>query len=139
MTPEALAAKLDPARLKATHETLLNQMLAVAEANVKRVTPVKKGALRRSITSRVEQPGVRGVVGTNLNYAKIVHEGSRPHLITPKSAKALYWKGARYPVRKVRHPGTRGTPFLVMGLDMSRNEFEQLAAAAGAGFFSGVS
>lgn len=54
----------------------------------------------------------KATVGTNLSYAKPVHDGSPPHIIRARRGKALYWKGARHPVRSVRHPGTKGTKFL---------------------------
>lgn len=31
---------------------------------------------------------------------------SSPHRIVPKTKKALYWKGAKHPVRSVNHPGS---------------------------------
>lgn len=43
-----------------------------------------------------------------VEYGEILEEGSKPHIITPKNGKALYWKGAAHPVRKVNHPGTKG-------------------------------
>jgi hypothetical protein len=73
---------------------------------------VKTGTLRRSHARKVEAGGNRGIVGTNLKYARPLHEGYGPHVIRPKTAKALYWKGARHPVKRVRHPGWRGDPWL---------------------------
>ncbi|NME95358.1 hypothetical protein HF847_05040 [Clostridium cochlearium] len=43
-----------------------------------------------------------------VDYGAILEEGSKPHVITPKNGKALYWKGATHPVKKVNHPGTKG-------------------------------
>ncbi|ASN68286.1 putative tail component protein [uncultured Caudovirales phage] len=43
-----------------------------------------------------------------VDYGGILEEGSKPHIITPKNSKALYWKGAAHPVRRVNHPGTKG-------------------------------
>lgn len=47
-------------------------------------------------------------VAHGVDYGEILEEGSKPHVITPKNAKALYWKGATNPVKKVNHPGTKG-------------------------------
>ena len=41
-----------------------------------------------------------------------VHQGTRAYMIFPKTKKALYWKGALHPVRKVNHPGIRANPFV---------------------------
>jgi len=62
----------------------------------------------------------RAIVGTNLKYARMVHDGTRPHVITARKAKALFWPGARHPVRSVRHPGTKARPFLTDALTAQR-------------------
>lgn len=55
----------------------------------------RTGTLRRSITAKVEQDAlrVRGIVGTNLEYAAIHEYGGVIHLpeIRPVTAKALHW------------------------------------------------
>ena len=76
--------------------------------------------LRRSITRRASADEV--VVGTNVVYAAIHQFGGKtpPRVIRPRTKKALYWPGARHPVRSVRHPGSRmpARPFLgVSGAD----------------------
>lgn len=43
-----------------------------------------------------------------VDYGGVLEEGSPAHIITPKNAKALYWKGAAHPVKRVNHPGTEG-------------------------------
>ena len=47
-------------------------------------------------------------------YGKYVHEGTKPHVIKPKSKKALYFvKGGNKNFAKViNHPGIKGEPFL---------------------------
>lgn len=90
----------------------MQRVVLAGEAIAKREAPVKTGHLRRTITSRVERGGDRGVIGTNAPHARPVHEGSRPHIIRPRRAKALYWRGAKYPVKMVRHPGNKANPFL---------------------------
>lgn len=90
---------------------------------MKRHTPVRKGTLRRSVTHRVEQGGNRGVIGTNLKYARAVNDGTPKHIIRPKKAKALYWKGALHPVKVVRHPGTKGVQFV----EKTRDELRPVA------------
>lgn len=44
----------------------------------------------------------------NVDYGGVLEEGSKPHVITPKNGKGLYWKGAEHPVKRVNHPGTKG-------------------------------
>lgn len=47
-------------------------------------------------------------------YAEMVNDGTRPHLIRPRRAKALrFTVGGRVVYAKVvHHPGTRPNPFL---------------------------
>lgn len=115
--------------------TKMRRVVLVGERFGKQEAPVKKGPLRRSITSRVERGGDRGVIGTNLNYARPVHDGSRPHIIKPTRAKALMWKGALHPMKSVRHPGNRPNPFLVRA---GRRLQSVAAAEFGRDMFRGV-
>lgn len=80
----------------------------------RQLCPVDTGRLRSSIQFRLggSIAGLFADVGTNVVYARLVHDGTRPHVIFPSSAKALFWKGAPHPVPRVNHPGTRGVPFL---------------------------
>lgn len=78
MTPEELARKFDQAgdQFLDIKIKLLKRMTITAEGNAKRVTPVLTGTLRRSITHRVESTGSHGVIGTNVEYARYVHDGT---------------------------------------------------------------
>lgn len=72
------------------------------------------GRLAASITSRAT--GNQAMVGTNVVYAAIHQFGGHtgPHTILPKNKKALFWPGARHPVKSVKHPGSDipARPFL---------------------------
>lgn len=56
--------------------------------------------------------------GTNVKYAAIHHFGgtTRPHEIFPVKAKALFWPGAKHPVKSVKHPGSKipARPFMMI-------------------------
>lgn len=84
---------------------------------IKRETPKKTGALRGSIRPSFSR--LRATIEPHKKYAIYVHEGTRPHEIRPKTKKALFWKGALHPVRRVQHPGTKGVPFMDIGLRKS--------------------
>jgi hypothetical protein len=137
ITPEQLAknirAHLAQERSSVNKPELMSKVVLTIEGNVKRVVPVRTGTLRRSITSRVEDGGNRGVVGTNVPYARPVHEGSKPHIIRPRRAKALRFQAGGETVfaKFVRHPGTRGQPFLAEGLRRSRATVDRLLQQAG--------
>lgn len=38
--------------------------------------------------------------------ARIIEQGTPPHIIEPRDKKALAWPGGKHPVRRVHHPGT---------------------------------
>lgn len=82
----------------------------------KQLCPKDTGRLSQSITWKITVSGLGldAIVGTNVEYAVYVHEGTRPHVIEGKPW--LYWKGAAHPVRRVNHPGTRAHRFLVDAL-----------------------
>lgn len=91
--------------------------------------PVDTGRLRASIKGQVQRTWTlrpQFVVGSNVDYAEMVHDGTRPHIIRPKRAHTLRRsrRGVVKPAlrfvvggevvyaRVVHHPGTRAKPFL---------------------------
>lgn len=67
-----VAGILNPAHLQGLQRDLMQRIVFVVEGSVKKVTPVRTGHLRRSVTGNVVS-AVQGVVGSNLIYAPIVH------------------------------------------------------------------
>ena len=66
---------------------------------------------------------------TNVEYALAVHDGSRPHQIFPKNAKALNVPGFGI-FKSVWHPGYVGYPFSVNAIqytELRLDEFVQMA------------
>ena len=51
-----------------------------------------------------------------------IEKGREPFVIVPKRAKALWWKGAAHPVRKVNHPGNPAFPFMRPAFDTKTKE-----------------
>lgn len=93
----------------------------------KELAPVDTGRLRASIDWRLlHDAGVPVArVGTNVAYARAVHNGTRPHIIErrgPMFNAAGRVRTLRFPAgrgakvyvfrRRVHHPGTTGRPFL---------------------------
>jgi phage gpG-like protein len=74
------------------------------------------GRLRNSIHAKVFSNQVQ--VGTNVVYAAIQHFGgsTAPHTIFAKPGSALFWPGAKHPVKKVNHPGSKipARPFMMI-------------------------
>ena len=53
----------------------------------------------------------------------MVEFGTRAHIIRPKSKKALYWKGAKRPVKQVSHPGSKAKPYLIPAFEDEKDKF----------------
>lgn len=93
---------------------------------------MRTGRLRSSI--RAEPPRIfslRGSVkvGSDLEYAAWVNDGTRPHVIRPRTKRYLKFQvgGRTVFARKVNHPGTKPRPFLDRAL-------REVAAARGYSF-----
>jgi hypothetical protein len=115
----------DPAFRNDLHRRMKGRVLPAA----KRFVGVDTGRLRANTR---EQSGVlssagpfsqvvsgwTGTQGGSRSYVMPHHDGSPPHIIRARRAKALRftWKGEVVFFRQVRHPGTRGTKFLTRAL-----------------------
>jgi len=113
--------RLDRAALNRTITNASRSELREAARQVvnraKVLAPVRTGRLRSSI--RAEPPRIfslRGsvTVGSDLEYAAMVNDGTRPHVIRPRNAKVLRFTvgGQVVFARVVNHPGTKARPFL---------------------------
>lgn len=101
----------------------VEQVLLETEFEAKRIAavgPYATGALARSIRRRnlvVRGDVVTGELGSNLDYARIVHDGAVPHLIVPRGPGyplRFYWRKVGHVVTpwSVNHPGQKGKKFL---------------------------
>jgi hypothetical protein len=93
----------------------LINITAYIEALAVKGAPKRTSNLANSGSSDVNADGTKGTITFSSPYAAFVHEGTGlygPHKtkIVPKDKKALFWAGARHPVRSVR--GMVGRPFL---------------------------
>lgn len=100
------------------------QTVAVQEA------PVDKGILRANIGPPVTTigGGATTKLTSHADYSRMVHDGTRPHVIRPSAKKALFWPGADHPTRKVNHPGTAANPYMKRALDKARAQIMQMYA-----------
>jgi hypothetical protein len=93
-----------------------NTILTLARAKV----GVRTGALRASLHMRHmrDSRGQQIWVGSKLNYALAHHEGTKPHVITPKSGKMLRFvsRGQVVYAHSVNHPGTKANRYLADSL-----------------------
>jgi HK97 gp10 family phage protein len=98
--------------------------------------PVQDGNLKQQITVKVDTKGVmQGEVISNANYSKAVEEGTKPHIIRARNKKVLAGAKRRAPGgwnnfsrdwaiygKKVKHPGTRGQPFMQPAFNVGRKD-----------------
>lgn len=81
----------------------------------------RTGNLTKSIDGRVvsfDHLGASGVLEATAKYASYVENGTRPHRIEARKAKALRWEdsdGGVHFARAVNHPGTKPAPFMGPG------------------------
>lgn len=106
--------------------TLLIEAKAVRYAPYARFAGGSRGGrkgtnLKQSGTSDISGSGFEtvGMVKFTALYAIYVHEGTgiygpkqRPYVVEARHKKALYWKGAPHPFKKVTIRGMRARPFL---------------------------
>jgi hypothetical protein len=83
---------------------------------------VDTGRLRSSISHELVQgpEGLVARIGSTVEYARFVEEGTGPHEIRPRTKQALFWPGAAHPVRVVHHPGSKAFPYLSTALQAAR-------------------
>ena len=95
---------------------------ASAKDNLTNNKSVDTGHLRQGIGNF--RRGMTVTVHTsNIKYAVMVEKGTKAHIIKPKDKKALYWKGARHPVKSVRHPGSKAKPYLIPAFEKEKDQF----------------
>jgi HK97 gp10 family phage protein len=93
---------------------MINLMASVEALAVKKA-PKKTSNLARSRTSSVSEDGYSGTISFTAPYAAYVHDGTgifgiHHTPIVPTKKKALYWPGAKHPMRSVK--GMKGNPFV---------------------------
>lgn len=97
-------------------------MTRFTRLDAQRTVPIRTGQLRGSVTSNVsrETTGAEGTVRYRADHAMAVHEGARPHVITPRNPGGVLVfsvGGRRIVTELVNHPGQRSNPWLYRALE----------------------
>lgn len=107
----------EPGGLVGNHIT---NLAAKTTALAKGQVGVETGALQSSINFTVKFGAgpVSARIGSSNNIALLHHEGTKPHIIKPKNAKALVFqsRGKIVYTKIVRHPGTKPNKYLTDSL-----------------------
>jgi hypothetical protein len=89
-----------------------------------RGAPWRSGRLAMSIVKQVD--GLSARVGPTVSYAKFVSEGTVPHQILPRTARALAFPGGDLGgvvfAKRVMHPGTRANPYVENAVAETRGQ-----------------
>jgi hypothetical protein len=111
---EAIRAKALPTMRRQFKSFMDDVFRASQGALSNRMLKTRTGHLKRSGFWELQGDGLTAEIGYTAKYARWLHEGTRPYLIEPKTAKALRFKVGKQVVfaKRVRHPGLRGWPFL---------------------------
>ncbi len=96
----------------------------LAKYTTKGIVPWKTGRLTQSFIASYGD--LMAMWRPTAKYAVFVHEGTAAHAIYPKNKQALYWPGAKHPVKKVNHPGSRANPFMPRILQNSQSDIDAL-------------
>ena len=94
----------------ALQEAILVVPEILASVTVPPIVPYRTGQLAQTFFSTVN--AFTATWGPTVNYAAAVEFGTKPHKIVPVNKKALFWQGAKHPVRSVNHPGSRANPYM---------------------------
>ena len=93
-----------------------------AKSNLTKNKSVDTGHLRRGISTDIKGLGAT-IHTSNIKYAPGVEYGTKAHIIRAKNKKALYWKGAKHPVKQVNHPGSKAKPYLIPAFEKEKDQF----------------
>ena len=97
--------------------------------NIRKEAPVDHGRLAGSFQlDQVDDLTYR--IWSGVEYALAVHEGTKPHVIEPKNKKALYWDGAKHPVKRVMHPGTQANPYADRAIEQAKGKQSEFISRA---------
>lgn len=120
-----LIAGLSAENMRSAMRAGMVNLVEDVEARAVKRAPVRTSNLVNAITNTIAPDGLmsRLFVTDAAPYAKYVHDGTGiygPHkqkiIILPKDKKALFWPGAKHPVKKVVQKGIKGNPFFKKAL-----------------------
>lgn len=111
----------------------MSKSVNVIKNTAQSLAPYKTGTLRRSIFTDIQNSGLTGIVAQDTDiavYGPMMEFGTKAHEILPVNKKALFWKGALNPYRRVNHPGTAPHPFMKPAFEQNVDRVTQFFADA---------
>lgn len=103
-------------------EKSMKDAVLFLEGESKRNCPAEKGTLRQSITNEVEikPDGVYGYVGSNLDYAPYVHQGTGIFALEGNGREEVPWTFQDAEGNWITTYGIPATPFIQNAIDANR-------------------
>lgn len=126
---QSLKKLASPETFNAALEKPLTDACLSVVADAKRNCPVEDGTLRNSITYSVEEEAdgnLAGYVGSNLDYAPYVHQGTGIYALEGNGRKQVPW--TYYSEKDGKFHSTSGlkpTPFLQDAIDNEKDNIIQ--------------
>ena len=113
-------------------KALASSWMVLAKNTTTATVPFRTGFLLQSFGGTVD--GLTATWGPDVryktSYSRFVEFGTKPHIIEPKDAKALYWPGAQHPVKIVHHPGTKANDYMGRLVRVSEEEINEQFSSA---------
>ncbi|MFC8886382.1 hypothetical protein ACFT54_10270 [Streptomyces cinereoruber] len=124
----SVEVRIDPGRIARTlrlRNGVVARRLAERTERTARIAEREApGSMGRYITWKVQEGpgGLQGVIVCDHPATRFVLDGTRPHIIRPRRAKALRFdvRGRTVFAAYVRHPGSRANDFLGRALRQGR-------------------
>lgn len=105
-------------RIRQRAEYAVNHSAQQLQSVLKQTSPRDTGLMQSKTT--VQAQGLTATAKAATDYASMVREGTRPHVIRPRRKKVLsfYWPrlGRQMFLPRVNHPGTRGNTWWDQGI-----------------------
>lgn len=107
---------------------LMQRVVVVTERHIYNEMPEKTGQLKAKI--RADHSAKGGQIEFYADYAVFAHEPTRPHIIRGNPTLAFNVGGVTVFAHSVKHPGTKGNPFIDRGLDKAASDIDAALLAA---------
>ena len=98
----------------------LEKACVIVEVSAKENCPVDDGVLRASITHDVE--GTEGYIGTNVEYAPYVHQGTGIYAVKGDGRKEVPWSYQDAEGKWHTTKGQKPNPFLQKAIDENQDK-----------------
>lgn len=97
------------------------------EGNAKKNAPVDDGQLRQSIThdTEADSKSVTGYVGTNVEYAPYIHQGTGIYAVNGDGRQEVPWTYQSIDGKWHMTVGQKPNPFMQKAIDESKNTIDK--------------